>query len=126
MSEPGQSVFRGRRAEREAAVFLEHLGYEILDRNTTYRGGELDLVARQGAVLCFVEVRYRADAFMGDPLETIGRDKRSRLVRAAQQYLRDHSEWDRPGQIMRFDVVGIVGQDEPILIQNAFGVDTVS
>ncbi|MCD6500152.1 MAG: YraN family protein [Deltaproteobacteria bacterium] len=124
MSEPGRSVFLGRRAEQKAAAFLEHLGYEILDRNTTYRGGELDLVARQGAVLCFVEVRYRADALMGDPLETVGQVKQSRLIQAARQYLRDRPEWDRPDQLMRFDVVGIVGDDEPVLVQNAFGVDT--
>ena len=51
----------GSRYEKQAAVYLEQKGYEILEMNFRCRRGEIDLVARDGEYLVFVEVKYRAD-----------------------------------------------------------------
>ena len=57
----------GSRYEKQAAVFLEQKGYEILEMNFRCRRGEIDLVARDGEYLVFVEVKYRADLRCGRP-----------------------------------------------------------
>ena len=59
----------GSRYEKEAADYLRRQGYEILVMNYRNRKGEIDIVARDGDYLCFVEVKYRKDAAAGDPLE---------------------------------------------------------
>jgi putative endonuclease len=84
---------------------LRQQGYVIVERNYRGRGGEIDIVAEQGDVLCFVEVRSRATDEHGDPLETVDRRKQQRVVSAARQYLADHDVTDRE---IRFDVIGIV------------------
>ena len=61
----------GADAEARAAEFLQRKGYRVVDRNWTCRGGELDLVCLDGDTLVFVEVRARANARHGSPLETV-------------------------------------------------------
>jgi putative endonuclease len=102
----------GNRGEDEAVVFLRSIGYRILDRN--YRNdrgralGEIDIVARDGEELVFVEVKARtAKAGMPEPLpeEGITRTKLSRLARIAQGYLREkHLE----SVSYRFDAILII------------------
>ncbi len=94
----------GRAAEALAAEFLEGQGYEILDRNHATRQGEVDLVCREGAVLCFVEVRSRTGDAQGGPEETVGPQKARRVVRAATDWALRH---DALEQAIRFDVVAI-------------------
>jgi putative endonuclease len=81
----------------------------IVGRNVRSGGGEIDLVAREGRTLVFVEVRYREDGAFGPPEETVGVPKRLRVVRAARSYLSGvpPAEWDR----VRFDVVAVEGGD---------------
>ena len=94
----------GERAERLAERFLASRGMTIVERNFRRRCGELDLVARDGDTLVFVEVRTRNRPDRGDALETVGADKRRRIARVAQIYLQDR----RPdARSMRFDVIGI-------------------
>ena len=118
---------RGNWAEGVVAEHLRKEGYEIVERNFRCPGGEVDLVARHGEYLCFVEVRFRQDSLRGDPLETVGPGKRGRLVRAAKQYLVRHPETDPRGQLMRFDVVSVTGDDPPRIkvVVNAFGTGSV-
>jgi len=78
---------KGQRAEQLAAEFLERAGYRILERNYRCRLGEIDLVAEDKGVLCFVEVRSLASTQHGHPLETIDHAKRARLIRAVRHYL---------------------------------------
>lgn len=113
---------RGAWAERLVSVFLEGKGYVILCRNFTCRGGELDIVAEQGEVLCFVEVRYKSSVQVGEPLETIAGIKRARLIKTARRYLADHPEIDPMRRVLRFDVVSVVGEENPqiALVKNAF------
>lgn len=113
----------GSRGERLAAGFLRDSGYRILCTNYRIRRGEIDLIAEDGDVLCFVEVRTRKNNVHGHPFETVGGRKRARLVRAAQHYLASHGCADR---WTRFDVVGITYQPELAieLLKGAF--DTTS
>ena len=107
----------GAQAEALAARFLHQQGYRVVERNFRVRGGEIDLVALDGPVTCFVEVRSRSHARYGRPEETIGPRKRARLVLAARQWLGRHRA-DR----CRFDAVAICA-GEITLIKDAFRVD---
>jgi putative endonuclease len=74
-------------AEALAGRFLEARGLTIVARNFRTRRGEIDLVARDGDTLVFVEVRLRSSARFGGAAESITAVKRARLVAAAQVYL---------------------------------------
>ncbi len=95
---------RGREAEELAAAFLEERGLEILDRNHASRQGEVDLVAREGEVLCFVEVRSRTSEAQGGPEETVTSSKARRVVAAATDWAARNGGLDRD---IRFDVVAV-------------------
>lgn len=110
-SETKTTVERGRWAEERAVAYLERCGYKVVCRNFVCKGGELDLVAEDGTYLCFVEVRFRENAVHGEPLQTVGRVKQARLVRAAQRFLQKHPEIDSERTLMRFDVVSVTGSD---------------
>lgn len=93
----------GRHGEELAAQLLAARGYEILERNWRCAAGELDLVARDGECLVFVEVRTRRGQQMGSPEESITLAKQTRLVTLAETYLQDH-DWPGP---WRIDVVAV-------------------
>ena len=95
---------RGRAAEAAAATFLGRQGYEIVARNVWLCGAEIDLVAWDGEVLVFVEVRSRSNRRFGSPVETVRARKIARIARAAQAYLVLHGLAQAPA---RFDVVGV-------------------
>jgi putative endonuclease len=105
----------GDAAEERAARFLERHGLELVARNYRTRQGEIDLIARDGAVLVFVEVRMRSGNRFGGGAETIDWRKQRRLVAAARHYLM------RLGHepACRFDVVSLEG-DAPTWIRGAF------
>ena len=104
-----------------ALRLLASRGYTIQASNVRFPVGEIDIVARDGQTLCFVEVRSRSSSRWGGPLETIQAQKRRRLIRAAQWYL---SRQPSPLPEIRFDVLAIQwqGTEEPIseLIRGAF------
>lgn len=94
---------KGKQAEQLAKAFLEDRGYRILIQNFRSPWGEIDLIARQGKFLVFVEVRSRTDATLGKAEETITFPKQRRLTKTAQAYLAKH-----PTHLeTRFDVVAI-------------------
>lgn len=108
----------GRFGERRAAEHLIGLGYEVLDRNWRVGGaggdrpaaGELDLVARDGPTVVFVEVKTRSGRGFGTPAEAVTREKVGRLRRLAVRWLEAHPE-QTPASI-RFDVVSVLrGRD---------------
>ncbi len=100
---------RGGEAERLAARFLEGRGLEILDRNHAIRRGEVDLVCKDGDVLCFVEVRSRTSEAQGGPEETVGRRKALRVVAAATDWAMRNGGLERA---IRFDVVAVTFSSE--------------
>jgi len=78
---------RGAAAEGLATRFLAAQGLAIVGRNYRCRGGEIDIIAREGRTLVFVEVRMRRNAAFGGPAESITWTKRRRLRLAAEHYL---------------------------------------
>lgn len=107
----------GSRYEDMAAAFLEQQGYEILIRNYRDRHGEIDIIAKDGRYLVFVEVKYRRDSKKGYPEEAVGFYKQQHIRHTAVYYLYSHGHAeDTP---CRFDVVSILGT-EIRLIQDAF------
>lgn len=105
---------RGDVAEAAALAMLQDHGLQLLARNASSRGGELDLVMRDGATVVFVEVRYRATRRFGGGAASVDAGKRRRLVHAARAFLAGHPQMaDAP---CRFDVVDADGDpDAPTL-----------
>jgi putative endonuclease len=99
---------RGREAEDLAAAYLAERGVEVIARNHRVRRGEVDLVCREGDVLCFVEVRSRTSGAQGGPEETVGRLKARRVVAAATDWAVRNGGLDRA---IRFDVVAVTFGD---------------
>lgn len=109
----------GQRGEDEAARFIEKRGLTILARNFRCRGGEIDLVCRDGKTLVFVEVRLRGKASHGGAGASITAIKQGRIILAAQHYLARHNGFDAD---CRFDCILIDGQ-EIEWIRDAFSAD---
>lgn len=97
----------GERAEAWAARYLQRRGLEVEARNYRCRGGEIDLVARDGETLVFVEVRLRNHGGFGSPADSIDPRKQSKLARAAAHYL-VHTRGDAPPPC-RFDALSLCG-----------------
>lgn len=95
----------GLEAEEKAARFLETLGYSVLERNFRARTGEIDIVARDGETLVFVEVRSRRSGDFGSPAETVTAAKRRKIIKTALAYAQARL-LDCP---MRFDVIAMEG-----------------
>ena len=103
MTDPRRAL--GAAGEAAAAALLRRRGYRILARNVRTRFGELDLVARDGETLCFVEIKTRRSLAFGWPQEAVTRRKQWHLVRMAQWYLKARRLADVPA---RFDVVAVL------------------
>ncbi len=100
----------GRYGEDLAVQHLEAAGLEILARNWRCRAGELDVVAREGTALVFVEVKARSGIGFGMPAEAVGQAKARRIRHLACAWLVEHRP---PGaHDLRFDVVSIVRQGD--------------
>ncbi|HEU4683910.1 MAG TPA: YraN family protein [Nitrospira sp.] len=114
----------GQEGESVAEAHLRRQGYRIVARNVRSPLGELDLVAEDGGVLVFVEVKARRTQDFGGAIHAVHPRKQDKLVRLASQYLAQHHLSNRP---CRFDVVLL--QRDPAgnasrieHIQNAFDV----
>ncbi len=102
---------QGARIEALAGDFLQRQGLAPIAANANYRGGELDLVMRDGDTLVFVEVRYRRSAGgFGGGAASIGAAKRRRTVLAAELFLAGHRDYARLP--CRFDVIDASGDAE--------------
>jgi putative endonuclease len=98
----------GDHGEDLAAAALKKRGYKILERNYVTPLGEIDLVARQGRYLVFVEVKTRKTAAFGSPQEAVHPKKQARMRRLADYYLKQKR---LENALVRFDVVGIAMAD---------------
>ena len=99
----------GKEAELIAAQYLRAQGLAILSQNYRCRGGEIDLVCRDGRTLVFVEVRYRANTAYGSAAESITIIKQRRIILAARHYL---AGLGAPEPQCRFDALLIEGRKE--------------
>jgi putative endonuclease len=108
----------GTAAEQTATDFLVKNGYQILERNVSYKVGEIDIVARDSDTLVFIEVRSRSRPGQVHPAATVTRRKQVQIVRAAMAYCQDHHIKDT---MIRFDVIAVLGNQGKIEhIPNAF------
>jgi putative endonuclease len=98
----------GQRWEALAARRLRREGYTLKERNFRARAGEIDLIAEENGVLCFVEVKGRRGEGFGAPAEAVTLEKQRRIARAAQEYLAVRRLGAPP---CRFDVVAILESD---------------
>jgi putative endonuclease len=108
----------GGNGEEAAATFLQRHGLSIVARNYRTRFGEIDIIARDGESLVFVEVRLRAGSRFGGASGSIGAHKQSRIATAARVYLMQ----TRTRLPCRFDVVTIEG-GELHWLRAAFSLD---
>jgi putative endonuclease len=106
----------GATAEDIAASFLERAGLSIVTRNWRCRGGEIDLIARDGATLVFVEVRLRRSEAFGGARASITSAKQRRILHAARAYLARRQ--DEP---CRCDVVLLDQRGVADWLRDAFG-----
>lgn len=97
---------RGIAGEERAVNFLTGKGYRILERNYRCPQGEIDIIALDGKVLVFVEVRTRRESSYGFPEESITSLKQRRIIRCATWYLHQKK---LEMQDCRFDVIAIMG-----------------
>lgn len=113
----------GQAGESAAEEYLRHKGYRIVARNLRSPVGELDLVAEDGQVLVFIEVKARRTDVYGGAIYAVHQRKQEKVIRLAAQYLARHHIKDR---LCRFDVVLLQGSNAvaPQIehIQNAFEV----
>ena len=108
----------GAEKETLAVEYLEKKGYFIIEKNYRVRQGEIDLIARDGTCIVFVEVKYRADDRSGDALEAVTRAKIRQISKMALFYL-NQEKISIDNTPIRFDVIGING-DTVTHIENAF------
>jgi len=109
------TVARGREAERQAATHLAGRGLRLLESNFRVRGGEIDLIMRDGPTVVFVEVRARQRSDFGDAAASIDLAKQGRIVLAARHWLARHGEC-----ACRFDCV-LIDNGRLRWLKNAFG-----
>lgn len=94
----------GNRGEKLAAEYLQHKGYDILTLNWRYKRAEVDIIARDGEVVVFVEVKTRSYNLFGPPDLAVNYKKESLLTSAAHVWIEEHQH---EGEI-RFDVISIL------------------
>ena len=111
----------GITGEEEACGFLKKNGCKILERNYRTQRGEIDIIARLGKIVLFVEVKTRVSSSFAQPWEAVGFRKRKNLKLAAKSYIQEQRKIDEE---YRFDVLSIVMKEnstpEIEWIQNAF------
>ena len=100
---------KGSWGEERAARYLRLRGYRILEKNYRCRQGEIDLIARRGGFLVFVEVKLRKSADFAEAREFVGRAKQERIMLTAQRWLQENETELQP----RFDVIEIYAPDGP-------------
>lgn len=107
----------GNKAEDQAAAYLQAHGYDILARNYTVRGAEVDIIARDGECYAFVEVKYRKSVKYSLPRESVTHTKQKRICMGALMWLQANN---LPDAQVRFDVVEIT-PGGITLLRAAFG-----
>lgn len=103
--------------EQKAAKYLKDLGYQIIEQNFRCKIGEIDLIAREGDYLVFVEVKYRTDEKMGQPQEAVDLRKQQKICKVASYYCMKKRISGM--QACRFDVAACIGEKWTI-IRDAF------
>lgn len=106
----------GTSYETLAKKYLEQQSYVIIRMNYRCKSGEIDIIARDGAYIVFVEVKYRSSNKYGYPRESVNYYKQKHIIAAAKYYLYTHNLY---GSSCRFDVIEIC-YDKVTHLKNAF------
>lgn len=114
------SVDIGRTGEDIAAQYLTNKGYLIIERNFRSQQGEVDIIARDGEFLVFIEVKNYSFRSIGTPLGAVRKSKRESIIHAARTYLFKNKI---KGINCRFDVLSIYNMSQFQLIKDAFHVN---
>jgi len=113
-------IVAGKEGETLAVLYLKKKGYKIIAQNYRSKLGEIDIIAKEGGALIFIEVKTRHSDRFGDPKGAVTAKKKRKLSMVALQYLKKTGQMRVPA---RFDVVAVhTGGDDPVieLIRNAF------
>ncbi len=108
----------GKYYEQLACQFLTKQGLVLLEQNSLYQIGEIDLIMRDKTCLVFIEVRYRKNAHFGEAEMTISFNKQSKIKQAAQLWMLENN-FNIEETEFRFDVFAITGKDQKWIV-NAF------
>lgn len=111
----------GAEGEARARAYLLGKGAKILEMNYRRPTGEIDIIARQGKTLLFVEVKRRSSLRFGRPSEAVNQQKQAHILRTAQLYLQEKRLEDAP---VRFDIIEVL-PDEIRHIENAFDASAI-
>ncbi len=107
--------------EEEAARFLEKKGYEILERNYRFKRGEIDIIAKKGGEIVFVEVKTKLKGEFGEPEDRVNLTKQRQIGRVAMGYLQSKKIYDVD---CRFDVISVTGYNKKLNhIKDAFWLE---
>ena len=120
----GEKLKFGKDSENRAANFLKSKGYKILKRNYKTKFSEIDIVAIDKGVICFVEVKARHSNLFGEPADAVTPAKQRQISKTAICYLKENNLLERSA---RFDVVSLLyAQDLPEidLIKDAFELNS--
>lgn len=98
----------GASGENIAAEYLKKQGYKILQRNFRCHFGEIDIIAKTGKTVVFVEVKSRSTDAFGQPIEAVNYYKRQTIIKCARRWLFENKLTGIP---VRFDVVEILGEN---------------
>lgn len=112
----------GQAGEDLACRFLEKKGYSILERNfRNGRRGEIDIIAKKGSLIAFIEVKARSSLKYGTGLEAVTYTKQERISEAAEVFL-FYKGWLQPMPPISFDVIEIYYKDKKAYISHHQGV----
>jgi len=111
----------GGQGEADARAFLLQKGIKVLEMNYRRPTGEIDIIAKQGRTLLFIEVKRRSSLRFGRPGEAVNRQKQVHILRTAQLYLQEKGLRDVP---LRFDVIEVL-PGEIRHIENAFDAGAI-
>lgn len=106
----------GNAQEKQASAFLKQRGYRIIERQFTTKFGEIDLIAKDGDEIVFVEVKARRSKLFGFPEESVTKTKLEKIMRVAEIFLQLRHLEKTPHRI---DVIAIEGAE----IEHFIGVD---
>jgi putative endonuclease len=110
----------GSQKESESREFLEKNGLEFIEANYFCKMGEIDLIMDDHGVRVFVEVRYRKNSRYGDGVDSVTKQKQTKIIRAAKHYLVCHDLYDKIP--CRFDVIAEDVNKNIIWIKDAFWI----
>ena len=112
------TIKTGNTGENIAADFLLKKGFEVIARNYRYKHSEIDLIAKQGNLLVFVEVKTRSSSSFGEPEAFVGSKKATKIFEGAEEYIHQ-TNWN---ENIRFDIISVkLGENAEVLhFEDAF------